>query len=216
MRSTNIFGSLEEMCGLTHEECASYLGDISETVEAWASGSLDAPAAVVEKLIRLWKRMEDEASKVVDEIDARITNTMFRKLPEFVEFAVPASLEEANELGWPSVGSVLRIAALVSVNTGLNLELVTSKPYYETRASDSSRELIEEKMNEVLLKLAKYGGRSYPTRKIPNGIAFNDVEACSDLLVAFWQTADGVNPIFQEKVIIDGEQFIVVSADVLP
>ncbi len=216
MRSTSLFRSLEEMCGLNHEECASYLGFSLNSVESWASGTLDAPPTAVKKLIHLWNNIEDAASRIVDEIEVRITNTLPGKFPEFAELEVPTSLEDANGLGWPSVGTFLRIAALVAANIGVKLQLVPQQASGNIRISLPTMGSTESDIHEVLLKLAKYGGRSYPTQKIPNGIAFNDVEACSDSLVAFWQTADGVNPIFQERVDIDGERFIVVSAEVLP
>lgn len=141
MGSINLFGSLEEMCGLTHEECAAYLEVRLDSVKSWSSGRRSVPAGVEEKLIQLWQRIEDEASRIVDGIEAQLIELAPRGLPESVEFGIPTSREEANELGWPSVGAFMRIAALVAANVEVPLALVERGSTPASRAAIDARYL---------------------------------------------------------------------------
>ena len=92
---------------MTHEECADYLDVRLDSVRSWSSGRRNVPQGVEAKLIELWNLMEDEASRIIEEsVDAQ----------QSIEFGIPSSREEANELGWPSAGTFMRIAALVASN----------------------------------------------------------------------------------------------------
>jgi hypothetical protein len=93
----------------------------------------------VQKMVGLWNRMEDEASRIVDGIEAQLIELAPRGLPESVEFGIPKSREEANELGWPSVGSFMRIAALVAANVEVPLELVERGSTPASRAAIDAR-----------------------------------------------------------------------------
>lgn len=134
-----LFNSLRELCGLTQPECADYLGVRVDSVSSWCTGRRNIPDGVVQKMVGLWNRMEDEASRIVDGIEAQLIELAPRGLPESVEFGIPKSREEANELGWPSVGSFMRIAALVAANVEVPLELVERGSTPASRAAIDAR-----------------------------------------------------------------------------
>jgi hypothetical protein len=131
------------MCGLTHEECAAYLEVRLDSVKSWSSGRRSVPPGVGEKMIKLWREMEEEASKIVDGIEAQLEELADQGSPEMVEFGIPAAREEAKELGWPAVGCFLRIAALVAANIEVPLELVERGSTPASRAAINARYLAD-------------------------------------------------------------------------
>ena len=217
MGSISLFGSLLAMCGMTHEECADYLGVRLDSVRSWSSGRRNVPQGVEAKLIKLWRLIEDEASRIVDGIETQLIEMAHQGLPESVEFGIPRSREEANELGWPSVGSFMRIAALVAANIEVKLDLVERGSTVASQEAIYARKKGEADIGLAVQKLGEYGGRLFSTPKIPNGIAFTSQEVVGNSkIIAFWQTADGTNPLFQERVVVDGEELIVVAVEALP
>ncbi len=217
MGSISLFGSLLAMCGMTHEECADYLGVRLDSVRSWSSGRRNVPQGVEAKLIELWNLMEDEASRIIDGIEAQLIELSVHGLPQSIEFGIPSSREEANELGWPSVGTFMRIAALVASNVEIRLDLVERGSTLASQQAIYARKKGELDLSLAAEKLAKCGGRLFSTPKIPIGIAFTPSEAiANEHIVAFWQTPAGTNPLFQERVVVDGEELIVVAVEVLP
>lgn len=139
MGEVTLFNSLRELCGLTHEECAAYLDVRLDSVKSWSSGRRSVPDGVETQLIKLWRLMENEASRIIDNIEAQLIELEAFGMPESIEFGIPKSREEANELGWPSVGSFMRIAALVAANVEVPLELVERGSTPASRAAINAR-----------------------------------------------------------------------------
>ena len=124
MGALTLFGSLEELCGLTHGECASYLNVRPDTVKSWSSGRRTAPPSAEAQLIALWSRIEDTASVTVEAVASQIAEHASLGPPSGFEIGIPQSQAEAIELGWPSVGCCHRVAALVASRVGVPLTLV--------------------------------------------------------------------------------------------
>ncbi|MDA8210049.1 MAG: hypothetical protein M0Z92_13770 [Actinomycetota bacterium] len=88
---------------------ASSLFEVSEDLAAaWATASVPVPTNIEERLLDLLATLVDHAAEVVNAVKGYDS-------PIGVEFGIPSSTEEAQELGFPSIGCFEAMGAFVAL-----------------------------------------------------------------------------------------------------
>lgn len=107
----SIFALIRARCGLSRAEAAQVLDVRSDTVRSWDDGRRNAPAAVLDQLAALHRRIEHAA----DEALAQIDDVVERHGPAFeMALRVAGDDAEARLIGWPCVGAHQAVLGMVA------------------------------------------------------------------------------------------------------
>ena len=88
---------------------AAGLFEVSEDLAtAWATGSVPVPTDIEERLLDLLAMLAEHAAEVVNAVKGYDS-------PNGVEFGIPSSTEEAQELGFPSIGCFEAMGVFVAL-----------------------------------------------------------------------------------------------------
>jgi hypothetical protein len=114
------FGALCALCGLSLNDASTWLKVRLDTAKSWSNGRRRAPQAIIEQLRDLHARQRRAALEGVAEIRARGGDGL-----EGVDLTLPATDIEAQARGWPCVGAMRAMLAIVVAETpGVDVDFV--------------------------------------------------------------------------------------------
>ncbi|WP_276973224.1 hypothetical protein [Ferrimicrobium acidiphilum] len=140
------FALLRKRVGMTVHETGSFLGVAPNIIKSWNAGRNDAPRHAIEQMKALYYQIEDRASAIIEAQEAMIDEV--GSIPECVEIGIPGSDLEAQEVaGFPTVSTMLTLAALVSVGCDIPIKLVRRGSTAATSDAINARMLGEANKN---------------------------------------------------------------------
>lgn len=97
---------LLDRCGLSRQEAADYLGRSLDTVKSWVSGRNPTPPDVTREFIRLYATIEKAVEAALERFARYPAGTA-------IKLMLAPDLEEAQELGWPTIGTQAAALGLI-------------------------------------------------------------------------------------------------------
>ncbi len=141
------FALIRNLVGMNSKETAEFLEVSIDTIKSWNVGRNDAPRHAIEQMKALYYQIEDRASAIIDAQEAMIDE--IGSIPECVEIGIPGSDLEAQEVaGFPTVSTMLTLAALVSVGCDIPIKPVKRGSTVDTRGAINARMLGEANKND--------------------------------------------------------------------
>lgn len=101
----NFFLTQLSLCGLSVDDAARFFGVERRRVRKWTRNSDSVPPHILRRISSLYAEQEQMAEEIVDAWEAS-------GRPDRFKFAVSATDEEADDLGWPSVSAQMIPAAI--------------------------------------------------------------------------------------------------------
>lgn len=110
--TTNFF-LLCKFCGLSTPHAASFLGQTTETIEAWGNGKEYPTQEAMNKLIALADRITDATDAAIEQIDQFLDGYDADGGKAIIELGYAQNDVEAQCLGWPCLETHMKVLELV-------------------------------------------------------------------------------------------------------